>query len=427
MLTKAEVLELLRTEVVQLHEEGISNTKLKNYIPKLEALPELKGKDIDVLLKLIDGLPKKKGYKYDEPSELKFDITKRNKLMLDDAQLYNKMYGAWLGRSAGCLLGKPVEGWTREQIEDYLKFTNTFPLSDYFTYAENYVWQNKRKLQPWLCKGNIKKMYRDDDMDYPIIGLRILEHYKHEFTTENVLQEWLNRLPYWQVYTAERMAYRNATMGLHVPATAMYFNPYREWIGAQIRADIWGWVTPGNPEIAADYCFRDARLTHTKNGIYGEVYFGAMISMAFVENDIIKLIHDSLKYIPANCRFAEMVKDCVAWYNKKFSWDDAWKLLIKKHDYHRTHTINNAGIVLLGLLYGEKDFTKTICYAVQGGLDTDCNGATAGSVLGIILSADKLPSQWISPLNDTIESIVLGFNRCKISELTKRTIALALR
>ena len=93
--------------------------------------------------------------------------------------------------------------------------------------------------------------------------------------------------------------------------------------------------------------------------------------------------------------------------------------------YHRVHAINNAALVLLGLLYGEGDFGRTIGISVMGGLDTDCNGATAGSIAGAMLGARALPGKWVDPLNDRIESIVVGFSDCRISDLAKRTDAVA--
>ena len=88
-------------------------------------------------------------------------------------------------------------------------------------------------------------MARDDDTDYTILGMHILEEHGFEFGPMDVAEEWLLHLPFFQVYTAERAAYRNLIHGLSPPETASYRNPYREWIGAQIRADMWGYVCSG--------------------------------------------------------------------------------------------------------------------------------------------------------------------------------------
>jgi ADP-ribosylglycohydrolase len=91
-----------------------------------------------------------------------------------------------------------------------------------------------------------------------------------------------------------------------------------------------------------------------------------------------------------------------------------------------THTISNAMLVTAGLLYGDMDFGKSIAIGTTSGFDTDCNSATIGSIVGVALGAEKLPEKWTAPLNDTLKSGADGFGMVKISELAKRTAALAL-
>jgi len=122
-----------------------------------------------------------------------------------------------------------------------------------------------------VFRAEIQGMPRDDDIDYTILGLHILESFGTEVTSEQIADEWLSHLQYASVYTAEREAYRNLANHLPIPETAVYLNPYREWIGAQIRADPWGYVMAGRPVAAADLAFKDARISHVKNGIYGEM------------------------------------------------------------------------------------------------------------------------------------------------------------
>ena len=425
---------LVRDEVRQREEEGYDVSEI------MFSLAEIKGRDYSSLKAIMENLSKlklKPDFPYKEPSELAEIRNERPKgpreitADLSDGELLNKIRGGWLGRCAGCLLGKPVEGLSKEQIEKWLKIADAYPLDDYFPPLSDLPrdaaeWLKSRGSRLEVLRGHIDHMVRDDDIDYTIINLHILKTHGFEFTTEDVGKAWLSNLPFLRVYTAERAAYRNLVNGLVPPETATYMNPYREWIGAQIRADMWGYVAPGMPEYGAELAFRDARLSHIKNGIYGEMFISAMISAAFATSDIEELINIGLSEIPAESRLSEAVKDVIEWRKKFSDWRESWKRINEKYGrYHRVHTINNAALVLLGLLYGEGDFERSITISVMGGWDTDCNGATAGSILGVMLGADRMPKKWIAPLNDRIESFVIGYNNSRISDLAEHTFNLA--
>ena len=156
------------------------------------------------------------------------------------------------------------------------------------------------------------------------------------------------------------------------------------------------------------------------------MFVSAVISAAFTTNDIDKIIETGLACIPKNSRLTETIQDVVAWCKQYNNWEDAWSKMMEKYGhYHWIHTFNNAAIVIIGLLYGKGDFEKSICISVIGGLDTDCNGATAGSIVGIMLGAKALPEKWIKPLNNRVESAVIGYNNSRISELAKRTLKIS--
>jgi ADP-ribosylglycohydrolase len=89
------------------------------------------------------------------------------------------------------------------------------------------------------------------------------------------------------------------------------------------------------------------------------------------------------------------------------------------------HSINNACLITAGLLWGGGDFSATVGLTVQGGWDTDSNAATAGSAVGTVLGAAKLPGHFIEPLHDRTRSVIFGYDNCRISELARRTTAIA--
>ena len=396
----------------------------------------LKGADRDAWMGLyhqLDALTPRADFPYDEPRDLASIREKRpdgpRRLPEPPSAdvLGDRILGAWLGRCAGCALGKPTEGRDREWIRRYLEAADAYPLSSYFPVIEPFpeglaLHANYKET----AQGMIRYMARDDDLDYTILGLHVLEAHGMGFETSHVGAEWLDHLPYTRVYASGRMAYRNLVDGLEPPETALVMNPYRERIGGQIRADIYGYVTPGWPERGAELAYRDTILSAVANGVYGAMLVAAMLSAAFVCDDVVEVINVGLAEIPAESRLAEAVRDVLVWREEVSDWEEARDRLEEKYGcLDKVHTVNNACVVLQGLLYGDGDFARTICLAVMGGWDTDCNGATAGSIMGAMLGGAALPESWVAPLNDTIHTGLAGFGETRISDLAERTYSLA--
>jgi len=442
----------LHFELLQSKDEGKNVDGYSDRIAIIQALPDndpqkeyLAGSMLDEMA----GLPISKNHKYNEPSDLESIHKERPSNSKaysiptpppNEETLYNRIYGAWLGRCAGCLLGQPIEGWMRARIIGLLKDTNNYPVNYYISsdisseLRKKYDIQDEARvygghLRNWI--NNVAFMPEDDDTNYTIIGLKILETYGAEFTPYDVAEAWLENLPLFHVCTAERVAYRNLASSILPPFSASHRNVYREWIGAQIRADLFGYVTPGNPELGADMAWRDASISHTKNGIYGEMFISAMLSAAAVYDDIEKIIEAGLSQIPSSSRLSRQIIEVIAWKNTEdIDWETAIDRVHEKynekvgHDW--CHTISNALIVVISLLYGEKDFEKSVGIAIAGALDTDCNGATVGSIIGMLSGASNLPRKWVDPLCDTVKSGVDGFGIVKISDMAKRTVKLAM-
>ncbi|WP_416977505.1 ADP-ribosylglycohydrolase family protein [Streptomyces sp. T028] len=343
--------------------------------------------------------------------------------------LADRVLGGWLGRIAGNMLGKPVEQgevWTRDRIDGYLRRADALPLTDYL--PEPPTEEDRRRLRPeWrqCVRGRVHGSCRDDDVDYAILGLDLLETHGFGFTTEQVGDLWLLRLPYLQTFTAERAAYRNLAGGIRPPLTATYDNPYQEWIGALIRADVFGWTCPGAPRRAAALARRDAVLSHTGNGVYGAMWSAALIAAAFTAPTVRGAIEEALAVVPASSRLARTVRRVTALHETGLAWEDTLATMSDETSgLGWIHTVPNAAVLTAGLLYGDGDFTRTIALTVRGGLDTDSNGATAGSVAGVLTGARAIPAHWTEPLEDTVHSAVFGFDGARISELAERTVRL---
>jgi ADP-ribosylglycohydrolase len=385
------------------------------------------------LLDELASLPSRPDLQKTEPSELAAIRAARShppnlpKLRLSETDLLNRIAGGWLGRAAGGLLGKPVEKIPRAGIRELLESNGTWPLTGYITahgipeaLQQKYPWN--RHFGKESLRENIRSMPEDDDLNYTMLNLHIVETFGVSVTTEGIAETWLSMLPVLSTFTAERVAYLNCLRGYTPPWTATFRNPYREWIGAQIRADIWGWVSPGNPELAAELAWRDARLSHVRNGVYGEMFFAAAVAAAFVCDDPAIILEHGLSQIPASSRLAKAIRFAMTLPKLESTWEGAVDQLYERFgSYYWVHSVNNAALAAAALHYGEGDFERSVCNVVMGGWDTDSNGATVGSIVGTMLGASKLPGKWIAPLNNRIRSSMKGFDNSAIDDLALRT------
>jgi ADP-ribosylglycohydrolase len=425
--------EMLSDELAQRRESGYDVAEVEEVCQR--ALQSRSPEEIAKAHTLLEKTSLRSDWRFDEPSSLEEILEALSPppeippLRLDDAGLRDRQLAAWLGRCAGCNLGKPVEGWSRSKIRRYLDLAEAYPIDDYLPVLDpfpeglklNWCW-------PETTRGNVQFMARDDDTDYTILGMHILEDRGFEFGPMDVAEEWLDHLPFTQVYTAERAAYRNLVHGFVAPETATHRNPYREWIGAQIRADMWGYVCPGNPERASLLAFQDSSLSHTQNGIYGEMWVAALIASCFVTDDMRSALELSLAFVPPRTRLTEAVRDVMDLHAKDLDWEDARDQIEERYGHYAfVHTVNNAALVTAGLLWGADDYSKTIGLAVQGGWDTDCTGATAGSVFGAMHGREALPGHWVDPLNDRVRSAIMGYDHSTLSDLANRTLGLTRR
>jgi ADP-ribosylglycohydrolase len=342
----------------------------------------------------------------------------------------DRVRGAWLGRAVGCLLGKPVEKIPRQGIREILESTGRWPLSAYFTaaglpaeVAARWPW-NRRSAVNSLAE-NIDGMPEDDDLNFALLALRVLETRGRDFTSADVAQAWLDLLPGGRVFTAERVAYRNLLLGLAPPATALRHNPFREWIGAQIRTDVYGWVSPGRPDQAAAMAYRDATVSHVRAGVYGALWTAAMTSAALVASDVDRVLDAGESVLPPDSRFAATVREARALGSGADDWESVVDALYARHGHlHWVHVRNNAALVAAALAYGHGDLPRSICAVVSGGWDTDSTGATVGSITGALTGAAALPGEWTGPLHGRLRSSIAGFDGVGFDELAARTLRL---
>lgn len=302
-----------------------------------------------------------------------------------------RVYAGWLGKCIGVRFGAPLENWTYQEIRDHLGFVETYlPLP----------------------AGKIFKP--DDDTALPVVMLHALKDYGANITAEQMGDAWLNYLSdqrntlWWGGFgvSTEHTAYLNLQNGIPAPqsgSTKLNGKVMAEQIGGQIFSDIWGWVAPNNPQLAADYAEKAASVSHDGAGVDGGRFVAAMVSAAFEERDPRMLIHAALQTIPADGEYACMVDAVEEFYdNHPDDWHAAYHFIAEKYgDYPGiVHIIPNGAIIVMALLYGEGDFSRSIQIANMAGWDTDCNVGNVGAVMGTSVGLTGIETHWRDPINE---------------------------
>ena len=266
---------------------------------------------------------------------------------LPEATFRDRLEGAMLGRFAGCTLDSIVECWDIEKMERWAAYLgDAFPPTDYWSEAErpqDLKYSTSRRDR--FTRSKMDGVPTDDDIIYTQLGMLILEDYGVDFSVDDVGAALMKYLS--DAKTAEGVALRNLHAGVPPAEAAAVDNPFIHWIGADIRSDPWGYAAPGWPEKAAEFAFRDAYVSHRRNGIYGAMYFSAVIAAAFALSDPLKALEAGLAEIPADCLMAREVRwalevagDINDFREARAAVDECYAGM------HKVHTINNAVLTI---------------------------------------------------------------------------------
>ena len=345
-------------------------------------------------------------------------------MKLNKKEYLQKVAGCWMGKNIGGTLGAPME-WKR-QINNVTFYTQDLD----------------GEPEP------------NDDLDIQLLWLFAMEQKGVHVDARTLGEYWLTYVvPHWAEYGNGKI---NMRSGLMPPVSGSVNNEFKDSCGSYIRAEIWACVSPGAPMRAAKYAIQDSAIDHGDGeGTYAEIFTVAMESAAFVENDLRKLIDIGLHYIPKGTATAGAVRLAMECYDKGMTWLEARDEMLRQYRgmafFGRANHVSeddlkkgffdgklgfdvpsNIGIVILGLLYGEGDFDKTMCITVNCGEDTDCTAATVGSILGIMNGIDSIPEKWTKPIGRSIKTITLNLADWwkvprDIDNLTARTAKMAER
>lgn len=349
------------------------------------------------------------------------------------SDLKTRIRAAWQGRISGCQLGKPVEVLSivrgHEELTAYLEHAGALPLRDYVPLVEGTM---VAQLGRASCRGVLQRSEPDDDINYTVLALLLLEEHGLALSTAEVARAWLRLLPAASVFTAERAAYLTLLSRAH-EWFAFGFEPgfdlaecadnkYSDYIAAQIRADLYGWVCPNRPELAADLARRDAALSHQGDGVHGAAFiaaFGASIPAASCLEAAVEI---ALGEIPTRSGAAETVR-----LGRKLAGDPDGAGVIRQRyaGLSPVHVVNNLALVVWALLSHPDDFGAAVGEVVAAGLDTDCNGATVGGLWG--LQGKPIPEPWTKPWNGRVAVTLAGLGELGLGDLVDRTAAIAER
>lgn len=302
-----------------------------------------------------------------------------NKTVYNYDSLRDKILACWIGKNIGGTMGAPYEGCT--DMQDITGY-------------------NSPKGEP----------LPNDDLDLQMAWFMMLERFGPKHFDANTLAEcWqLMISPQWNEYGIGK---KNLTLGLLPPLSGEFDNDkWKHSNGAWIRSEIWACLAPGYPNVAIKYAIMDACVDHGMGeGVYAEIFTAALESIAFVETDTRKIVETALTYIPESCRVSQSVRLVLAEYDKKTPYRDTRNLLVKANeDLGWFQAPANVAFVVIGLLYGEGDFKKSMIYTINCGDDTDCTGGTLGAILGIVGGTAGIPADWREYIGDRIMQVCIN-------------------
>lgn len=311
-----------------------------------------------------------------------------------ETSMFKKVYGCWMGKNIGGTLGGPVEG--------------KMELMNHTFYTQNF---NGAPME-------------NDDLDLQLLNLHVVEQYGINITSRHISNEWKSHVFFNMDEYALFLS--SARRGVQTPVSGYFNNEFIDCMGSPIRSEIWAVLAPGNPELAAYFAYQDAIVDHAGGeGVFGEVFFAALESMAFENDNLEEITNKALTFIPEDCVTSKAIKSLMEYHKSGIDWITARQNIIDNYGTPNfCYAPLNIAFTMLGLFYGE-DFSDKLLKCLNCGYDTDCTAATAGSILGILYGADSIPQKWIDPIGTSIVTCpqVNGFRIPKdITELTERSI-----
>ena len=409
-------------------------TALKNLSESYDAVAKLANE--------VAELPFRKNWPYREPYALE-EIWKEcdpdrplgPMCILPQNDMAARIKSAFQGAVCGCILGKPLEvNPTLSEIHKAAASCGEWPLNDYI--SDEMLTALKRHHDSAVeCKrGHIKYVAPDDDINYSLLGMLVLEKHGGDFTKEQLMRLWLDNLPPLWTFGPERTILTQAA--IHSigeegePAFDFWaneWNPGNELCGAAIRVDAYGYAAAGNPALAAELAWRDSSITHVRTGIYASMYIAAAIATAFVAKKPMDIFSVALQFVPRMSRFHQVMTDCFTMVSEAGDWLEGYQKINEKYgEYGHCQLYQECGQLINSARFA-KDVSHAFCMQVAQGCDTDCFGEIMGSIAGAYFGPGYLDERWLAPFNDDLRTSLGSFHERSLHAVTKRMAQLPAR
>jgi len=326
------------------------------------------------------------------------------------------------------MLGKPLEVRpTHDELRRALEQSGAWPLDDYVTERTLDVLGRRHPSWPATVRGRITCVAPDDDINYTVLGMLLIEQHGLSFGADEIRDEWLRQLPIGMTFGPERTMLVTAGLhhlagGLPPPADgwAAFLNPGDEKCGALIRADAYGYACAGRPALAAELAWRDASWTHRRTGIYGAMFVAAAIAAAAVLDDPLHVLATALRYVPRRTRFYRAVSDGLDMVVRASDWLDGYHRIHSRLGQYGHCLVYQECATLMNTLRFARSVGEGICLQVAQGNDTDSFGATAGSLLGVFFGPGHLEERWLAPFHDDLRTGLAQFHERSLSAVARR-------
>ena len=340
-----------------------------------------------------------------------------DQITLSKAVLLDKIKGGWAGQTIGCTYGGPTEfRYNGTMIQDYIPID--WPAGYIKWYFEN---------QPGLY----------DDVYMDLTFVEVFERLGLDAPADSFAMAFAHAD--YQLWHANQAARYNILQGIMPPASGHWLNnPHADDLDYQIEADYAGLMSPGMPNTASEISDKIGHIMNYGDGLYGGVYVGAMYALAFISDDLEFIVSEALKTIPEQSVFYQCMSDVIKWHKQyPEDWKRTWFECEKKWSSDvgcpsgvfvpfNIDAVINSAYIIIGLLYGEGDFYKTIDIATRCGQDSDCNPASAGGILGTMLGYSKIPEYWMKNLRE-VEDMDFAYTKISLNKTYQMSLNQALQ